>query len=280
MNETGRMHPGSASDSDVPSGKNLIRTVSSWLMLIALVWLLAPSSQYQFHINTLEPEPAGYATEQISLGIGPASFLSLHREGTGLAAEGPRHLDWQAYELSFHPHPLALLPLVLILLSIWMRTQSAHHVVVSVDGWVERLKPRAALLASTVSTGLVSGFVAATILALLLPMAHEAVLERADVEQLKTRLAEQLATGKQGYRLRLELPETGPTQLVVRRYSWTVARIDDWETLVQATELERRDLNQFRFKANPVVMPLALGVGLIVFGLSLRRRLRLPVPAG
>ncbi len=273
------MQPDSASSSDAIFGKNLMKTVPGWLMGIALVWLLVPSSEYQFHITSLEPEPAGYATEQISLGIGPASLVSLHREGAGLASEGPGHLDWQAYELSFHPHPLALLPLALMLLSVWMRTQGVHRGVVSVNGWVERLKPRATLLASTVSTGLFSGFIAAMILALLLPMAHETVLERADVEQLKTRLTEQLATGEQNYRLWLERQETGPTQLIIRRYA-SILHVDKWDALVEKTELERRDLKDFRFSANPTVLPLALLAGLIAFGFSLRRRWPLPSPAG
>lgn len=254
------------------------KTLAGWLTVVALLWLLAPSSHYQFQTTTLEPEPAGDATEHIRFGIEPASFMSLHREGTGLASKGPRRLDWNPYELSFHPHPLTLLPLALLLLSVWMTTQGARRRLVAVDGWVELLKPRAALLASAVLTALFSGFFAGMILALLLPMAHETVLQRADVEPLKTRLAEQLAGGEQNYRLWLEQQETGPTQLVIRRYAW-ILHIDKWEGLIQATELERRDLNQFRFNANPAVAPLALSVGLIGFGLVLRRRWRLPAPA-
>lgn len=254
------------------------KTLAGWLTVVALLWLLAPSGHYQFQTTTLEPERAGDATEHIRFGIEPASFMSLYREGTGLASKGPRRLDWNPYELRFHPHPWTLVPLALLLVSVWMTTQGARRNLVAVDGWVELLKPRTEMLTSAVTTGLVSGFIAGMILAPLLPMAHETVLERADVEPLKTRLAEQLATGEQNYRLRLEHQETGPTKLVIRRYAW-ILHIDKWEGLIQATELERRDLNHFRFNANPAVAPLALSVGLIGFGLVLRRRWQHPAPA-
>lgn len=265
------MQPGSASSSDAPPDKNLTRTVAGWLAVIALFWLLAPNSHYQFKTTTLVPQPAGYATERIRIGIEPASFMSLHREGAGLASESPRHLDWQAYELSFHPHPWTLMPIALLLLSVWMMTERARRSLAVLNGWIERFKPRAAILAFPVTTGLISGFSAAMILALLLPMAQETVLERADVEQLKIRLVEQLAGGEQNFHLRLERENTAPAQLVIRRYARTF-HIDTWESLIQATELERRDLTQFRANTNPAVRPLALSVGLIVFGFALRRR--------
>lgn len=267
------MQPGSASNTDASPDKNLTKSVAGWLAVIALLWLLAPNNHYQFKTTTLVPQPAGYATERIRFGIEPASFMSLHREGAGLASEGPRHLDWQAYELSFHPHPWTLMPIALLLLSAWMTTQRARSSLVVLNGWIKRVKPRAAMLSSAVFTALVSGFVAGMILALLLPMAQETVLERADIGQLKTRLVEQLAGGEQNYHLRLEPESTAPAQLVIRRYARTFD-IDTWESLIQTTELERRDLNQFRSNANPAVLPLALSVGLIVFGFALRRRWR------
>lgn len=110
-------------------------------------------------------------------------------------------------------------------------------------------------------------------------MAHETALERADVEQLKTRLAEQLAGGEQNFYLRLEQENTAPAQLVIRRYAW-IFHIDKWEALIQATELEHRDLNHLRSNVNVAVLPLALSVGLIGFGLSPRRRRQFAAPAG
>ena len=243
------------------------RTLAGWLMTIALVWLLMPTSSYQFRTIAVEPDHLGQATQQWRLGIGSASWVSLYRQGTGPMAQGRRGLDWGPAQIEFNPHWITAAPLGLLMLAgLMVAPARSRHV----DALLQPLKQTAKPLGHSAARGVTVGLLAAFVLALSLPSTNDAILERPDAEQLKMRLNAQLGEDRPRFRLRLEQTADGPSHLVIRRYTWNHFHPDPFGPLVQATELERGDLRHFRFPLNPAVMPLALGVMLLAFGQALQ----------
>lgn len=247
------------------------RTLAGWLMTIALVWLLLPSSSYHFQSIALEPEHLAQATHGLEVGIGSASWLSLYRQGTGPMAQGRRGIDWEPWQLEWHLQWMIAAPVGLLLLTSLLLTRS----------WRERLDPVLRSIATSAQdlgqatvNGLLAGMIAMIVFSSGLPGPHETVLERADAEALKSRLSAQLVDSQPRYRLRLERQADEQPALVIRRYLWNHFHPDPFGPLVQATELERGDLQYFRSPFNPAALALSLGLTLIAFGITLRRQRR------
>lgn len=247
------------------------KTLASWLTTIALVWLLVPSLTAHFQSIATQPENIAKATQHWQLGIGSASWLSIHRQGIGPMAQGRRGVDWEPAQFELHPRWMAVAPLSLVLLASLLVTPAWAG---RLDPALNSLKRITHGLGQSVSMALAVGLIAVIVFTLALPGAHETILERADAEQLKERLSTQLGDRQPRYRLRLDRHADGRTDLVISRYIWNHFHPDPFGPLIQMTELQHGDLTRFRFPFNPAALALSVGAMLIAFGLSLQRQRR------
>lgn len=221
--------------------------LSGWLIVIALVWLSAPSfmSLYE-RDNPSSPEQVFTALQELDLGVGQAGWITLRRQGVGEY----HAMEWERWQFHLHPRALTAVPLLLLSLALLMRQPAvAVRMNPVLLAAVSLIKQQSRRISEPLTLGLAAGFGVALLALLVLPAQHVTILERADAEQLGQRLESQLVGSDIRHDLRLVMADGEVPQLHVIIYRHGLLSIDVFEPLLAATELERRDL--YWFKQNP-----------------------------
>ncbi len=241
-----------------PQKQATCRGIAGTLIVIALVWLLLPGGSTIYRgSEPVQGEQVFTVFHQSQLGLGSASWATLSREGVGEYGA----IEWQPWQLAFHPQPMTALPLVMLLLGLLWRLP---FVAVRIDPLLLSAASSARRGATELGQASGYGFAAAVIIVILaawaLPAEHITTLERADAEELKMRLSAQLADSDVRHDLRLDRSEEGVPRLHIVVYRRGMLDIGSFDPLLAATELERRDLSMFAHRASTAALWLgALG---------------------
>ncbi|AKS42883.1 hypothetical protein [Wenzhouxiangella marina] len=260
-----------------------LRQLPSLLVAALLFALFAFSSQSNFD------QARAQAHSEWRIGIGPAHWLSLARQGSGVHPD----IEWQAFEVDFHPG-WATLAVALALLAVGLlRRRSVQRLGLNLGQALEqalrpcgqRLAPLAwpvARLGHIALSASMAGLAAALAFNLLWPIPISYTIELRDAgaahrvqEQIEPRLEEQLP----GFSIRrAEAPEPQAALVIEgRRHLYAINH--DLIDLIPRGELMAGSSHRFQQSPHPATVPLGvLTAALFLLIHLLRERKRTTQP--
>lgn len=243
------------------------KRLAPWLALLCLLWLFAPHSTSHYDSDAVQ------TTSILQIGVGAASWVSVTRK-----VSGQQHLPeaWDSTEVDWHPTPVTAVPVILLLLLMIMRPtitldalspglkgtrQAAMH-------YYQRYRP-------ILATSAVAGLLALMVFGFALPQQHRTIIDHATTAELKALQAgieQQLGSNEFGYKLHLRETEDKTTELVISRNQFLLDFESAFGPLEELDVMSGQHLTHFELQAHAAALPLAIGVGLVVLLLGVRKR--------